>query len=353
MSDCMLAMVPYLRSRPAFRGSVPRYAAVLSLFLLALAAARPASAVWLDRHEAVMGTNIDVEIWHDDAAKGNAAIDAVMDEMRRIDALMSHYKPESQLSQINARAFKEPVVVDPELFDLIKESTHFSQITEGAFDITYASVGYLYDYRKHVKPTEAQIDAALPAVDWHNLLLDARHHSVRFEHEGMRIDLGGIAKGYAVDRGIGILQARGVQHAVVTAGGDTRIIGDRFGRPWIVGIRHPDDKNKVITRIPLVDTAMSTSGDYERFFDENGVRYHHIIDPKTGHSASKVRSATILGPTAMQTDGLSKTAFVLGAEKALEIIERLPDFDAIFVRPDGRVLYTKGLQPPDEPAPTH
>jgi thiamine biosynthesis lipoprotein len=242
--------------------------------------------------------------------------------------------------------------VDPELFDLIGQALHFSEITEGAFDITYASVGYLYDYRKHVKPSETQIQAALPAVNFHNLLLEPKTHSVRFEHAGMRIDLGGIAKGYAVDRGIGILQKRGVQHAVVTAGGDTRIMGDRFGRPWIVGIRHPDDKNKVITRIPLIDTAMSTSGDYERFFDENGVRYHHIIDPKTGHSASKVRSATILGPTAMQTDGLSKTAFVLGADAALKIIERLPDFDAIFVRPDGKVLYTKGLQPP-EPAPTH
>jgi thiamine biosynthesis lipoprotein len=188
-------------------------------------------------------------------------------------------------------------------------------------------------------------------VNFRNLLLDPKMHSVRFEHAGMRIDLGGIAKGYAVDRGIGILQARGVQHAVVTAGGDTRIIGDRFGRPWIVGIRHPDDKSKVITRIPLIDTAMSTSGDYERFFDENGVRYHHIIDPKTGHSASKVRSATILGPTAMQTDGLSKTAFVLGADEAIKIIERLPDFDAIFVRPDGKVLYTKGLQPPEAAQP--
>ncbi|MEP7247394.1 MAG: FAD:protein FMN transferase [Gammaproteobacteria bacterium] len=319
---------------------------VLGLFLLALAASRPASAVWLDRHEAIMGVNIDVELWHDDPVKGSAAIDAVMDEMRRIDRLMSHYKPESELSQINARAFREPVVVDQELFDLIKESTHFSEITDGAFDITYASVGYLYDYRKHVKPTEAQIDAALPSVNWHNLLLNAKDHSVRFEHVGMRIDLGGIAKGYAVDKSIALLQARGVQHAVVTAGGDTRIIGDRFGRPWIVGIRHPDDPSKVITRIPLVDTAMSTSGDYEHYFDEKGVRYHHIIDPKTGHSASKVRSATILGPTAMQTDGLSKTAFVLGADKALEIIERLPDFDAVFVRPDGKVLYTKGLQPP-------
>lgn len=294
-----------------------------------------------------MGTRIAVELWHDDAVQGEAAIDAVMAEMHRIDALMSHYKPESQLSRINALAAQQPVAVDVELFDLIREALHFSEITEGAFDISYASVGYLYNYRKHVKPTETQIQSALPGVDWRHIKLDAATHSVRFERPGMRIDLGGIGKGYAVDRGIGILRTRGVQHAVVTAGGDTRIIGDRFGKPWIVGIRNPDHEGKLITRIPLVDTAMSTSGDYERFFDENGVRYHHIINPHTGHSASLVRSATILGPTATQTDGLSKTAFVLGPEKALEIIERLPEFDAVFVCNDGRVLYSKGLEPPE------
>jgi len=168
---------------------------------------------------------------------------------------------------------------------------------------------------------------------------------VRFEHPGMRIDLGGIGKGYAVDRGIDILKARGIQHAVVTAGGDTRIIGDHMGRPWVVAIQHPDDPTKVVTRIPLSDSAMSTSGDYERFFDEGGVRYHHIIDPHTGHSASKVRSATILAPTATQTDGMSKTAFVLGAEKALEIINKMPEYDAVFVLPDGKVLYSNGLRP--------
>ena len=172
----------------------------------------------------------------------------------------------------------------------------------------------------------------------------------------MRIDLGGIGKGYAVDHGIGILQARGFQHALVTAGGDSRIIGDRMGRPWVVGIRNPDDKNKVVTRIPIENSAMSTSGDYERYFDENGVRYHHIIDPRTGHSASKVRSATILGPTATETDGMSKTAFVLGPEKALEIINRMPQYDAIFVTPEGKVLYSNGLAPPDQvkaPPPKH
>jgi FAD:protein FMN transferase len=320
--------------------------ALASAALLCLVLAQPASAQWRERTEAIMGTRVYVQLWSEDAQAGDAAIDAVMKEMQRIDDLMSHYKPESELSQINERANREPVPVDKELFDLIKLSTYYSQITEGAFDITYASVGYLYDYPNHVHPSEAQIDRALPAVNWRNMLLDEAHHTVRFEHAGMRIDLGGIGKGYAVDRGVELLKARGIAHAVVTAGGDSRIIGDHMGRPWLVAIRHPDDPSKVVTRIPLIDTAMSTSGDYERYFDENGVRYHHIIDPHTGHSASKVRSATILAPTATQTDGMSKTAFVLGPEKALEIINRMPDYDAVFVTPTGKVLYSKGLRPP-------
>jgi len=322
------------------------FAAVLALL------ASPAWAEWHERNDEIMGTSIYVELWGEDSAEAEAAIDAVMADMRRIDVLMSHYKPESQLSHINQRAAQEPVQVDPELFDLIKLSTHYSIITEGAFDITYASVGHLYDFPHHVKPTEEQIKQALPGVNWRNMLLDPEHHTVKFERPGMRIDLGGIGKGYAVDHGIGILQARGFQHALVTAGGDSRIIGDRMGRPWVVGIRNPDDKNKVVTRIPIVNSAMSTSGDYERYFDEGGVRYHHIIDPRTGHSASKVRSATILGPTATETDGMSKTAFVLGPEKALEIINRMPQYDAIFVTPDGKVLYSNGLAPPSQAAPS-
>ena len=315
---------------------------------LLCAARAPARAEWLARDEAIMGTRISVELRADDTAKGSAAIDAVMAEMRRIDALMSHYKPDSELSQINLRAAQEPVHVDRELFDLLKLSLYFSQITDGAFDITYAGVGHLYDYRRHIKPTAEQIRAALPTVNWRNLVLDPEKLTVRFAMPGMRIDVGGIGKGYAVDRSIAILQSLGFKHALVTAGGDSRIIGDRDGRPWIIGIRHPDDPSKIVTRLPLVDTAMSTSGDYYRFFDEGGVRYHHIIDPRTGQSASRVRSATILGPTATETDGLSKTAFVLGAEKTLELINRMPKFDAIFITPDGRVLYSRGLEPPAE-----
>src|ERR1700741_5599568 len=212
---------------------IVRFASMVGLLLLGCSFAPRARADWMERTEAIMGTRCYVELWADDPVKGNDAIDAVMAELRRIDNLMSHYKPESQLSQINQYANERPVQVDKELFDLIKLSTHYSEITEGAFDITYASVGYLYNYPEHVRPTEEQIKAALPAVNWRNMKFDDAHHSVFFEHKGMRIDVGGIGKGYAVDRGIEILQKRGIQHAVVTAGGGTRIIGDHMGRPWL------------------------------------------------------------------------------------------------------------------------
>jgi thiamine biosynthesis lipoprotein len=309
----------------------------------------PARAEWMERVEdGIMGTRIVVELWATDTAQGNAAIEAVLAEMRRVDEAMSTYKPTSELSIVNARAAQEPIKISSELFDLLDTSLEYSRITDGAFDITYASVGYLYDFRKHVRPDEKQIAAALPGIDYRHLELDPKNSTVHFARPGMRVDLGGIGKGHAVDRGIAVLQARGIEHGLVTAGGDSRIIGDRFGKPWVVGIRHPDRKDEVIARIPLEDAALSTSGDYERYFDENGVRYHHIIDPKTGRSASKVRSATIIGPTATRTDGLSKTAFVLGPEKAIEIYNRLDDIDAVLVTPEGKVLYTKGLAPPQQ-----
>jgi thiamine biosynthesis lipoprotein len=319
--------------------------------LAALVGARPAEAEWVRRvTDGIMGTRITVELWAEDPAKGEAAIDAVLDEMRHIDESMSTYKPTSEVSQVNAHAAEAPMHISKELFDLLTTARQYSEITEGAFDITYASVGYLYDFRKHVRPDEAQISKALPAVNYRHVLLDAKNQTVQFTQPGVRIDLGGIAKGHSVDGGIEVLQKLGITRAYVSAGGDSRIIGDRFGKPWVVGIRDPrKGEGEVIARIPLVDAAISTSGDYERFFDEGGVRYHHIIDPHTGHSASKVRSATVIGPYATRTDGLSKTAFVLGPEKAMEIYNRIPDIDAIIVKLDGTVVYSKGMQPAKRP----
>ena len=315
----------------------------IALSLFAVSSAR---ADWLHREESIMGTRIYVEVWHDDRIQGEAAIDAVMENMHRIDELMSHYKPESQLSAINMHAAVEPVAVDPELFDLIRTSIHYSELTEGAFDITYASVGYLYDYPRHIHPTDAQIQAALPGVNYRNLLLDPEHHTVRFAREGMRIDLGGIAKGYACDQAVEIVKRFGITHAMIMAGGDTRLLGDRRGRPWMVGIRHPDNKNRIVLSMPLADVGISTSGDYERFFDEGGVRYHHIIDPKTGRSPSGVRSVTIIGPTATDTEGWSKGVFIKGPVEGIRLIEQHPEMDAVVVDKNGKVWYTKGLTPP-------
>jgi FAD:protein FMN transferase len=281
---------------------------VRALWLLVALTATPAHAAWLSRGvDGIMGTRIFVELWAEDKDKqrGEQAIDAVMDEMRHIDETMSVYKPASEVSKVNALAATQPVKISPELFKLLTTALEYSRITEGAFDITYASVGYMYDFRERKRPTEQQIQSALPAVNYQHVLLDAATSTVRFSQPGVRIDLGGIAKGYSVDCGIEILRERGFTHALVNAGGDSRVLGDRFGKPWIIGIRHPDHPDQVITRVPLTDSAFSTSGDYERYFDEDGVRYHHIIDPHTGHSASKVRSATIIAPTATRTDGLS------------------------------------------------
>ncbi|MEP6548597.1 MAG: FAD:protein FMN transferase [Gammaproteobacteria bacterium] len=319
---------------------------VLSVGVL-LSLAAPAHAEWVRRiSDGIMGTRITVELWADDKDKAEQAIDAVLDEMRHIDDAMSTYKPSSEVSQVNAKAADGPMHISKELFDLLVTAKEYSEITDGAFDITYASVGYMYDFRKHVHPDEEQIDKALPAVNFRHVLLDAKQQTVKFSQKGVRIDLGGIAKGYSVDCGIEVLKSRGFTRMYVSAGGDSRIVGDRFGKPWMVGIRDPRrGEGEVITRIPLVDAAISTSGDYERFFEEDGVRYHHIIDPHTGHSASKVRSATVIGAYATRTDGLSKTAFVLGPEKAMEIYNRIDDIDAIIVKLDGTVIYSKGIEP--------
>jgi thiamine biosynthesis lipoprotein len=300
-------------------------------------------AEWITRDEAIMGTRCAVELWSDDHAKGDAAITSVFDDMRRIDRLMSTWKEDTEISLVNREASKHPVKISEELFRLLQESVKYSELTHGAFDITYASVGYLYDFKKGVHPDQKAIAAALPGINWRHMLLDGKKFTVYFTRPGMRIDLGGIAKGYSVDRGIEILQKQGITRAMVNAGGDTRIIGDRFGKPWVVGIRDPAPRN--VLRMPLTDTAFSTSGDYERYFDENGKRFHHIIDPKTGDSARKCRSVTIISGTATRTDALTKSVFIMGPEDGIEFINTLPDVDAVAVAPDGKVFYSKAGPP--------
>lgn len=304
-----------------------------------------AQAEWYSREEPIMGTRVFVELWQDDPHQAKQLMQQVMDEMERINQLMSPYIETSELSRLNRDAADHPVKISDELFQLIRKGNYYSDLSDGAFDITFASLGHRFDYRNHVKPNAEEQKAAAALIDYHHLVLNAADSSVAFEKAGMRIDLGGIAKGYAVDNAVAILQAAGVTHAIVTAGGDSRLIGDHQGRPWMLGIKHPRGEESVIT-LPLADSAVSTSGDYERYFIEDGVRFHHIIDPAKGDSARELLSVTILADHSIDADALSTTVFVLGPQKGLKLVNSLAGVSAILIDRTGKVAYSADLVDP-------
>jgi len=336
------------------KGQLTKHNSRLGLRLAMLLLSLPGSAVladWVGDARPLMGTEVSVSLWSDDATRGQEALEAVFEEAARIDRLMSTYKDDSEISRVNSEAATGPVVVGEELFQLIQRSLDISVLTLGAFDITYDSVGQHYDFRSRQRPDPATVESERENIDYRNVQLDKAAGSVMFLKEGVRINLGGIAKGYVVERGVDLLRQRDVQNAIVTAGGDSRLLGDRRGRPWMVGVRDPRNDGLVAISVPLTDEAISTSGDYERYFDEDGVRYHHIIKPSTGTPAGGVHSATVMGPDAVLTDALSTSVFVMGVDQGLRLIGTLPDYESIVIDAEGQVYYSDGLQQPSAEAP--
>ena len=304
-------------------------------------------AAWFSHDFNVMGTTAKVELWHEDETEGRRLLQLVEADMRRIDEAMSPYKETSELSKVNREAASHPVSISQELFELLKTSVRFSELTDGAFDITFSSVGYLYDYRAGKQPDDKTIAEHLPGINYRHLILDDSQRTVKFARPGVRIDLGGIGKGHAVDSAIALLKRHGVEHAFVNAGGDSYVLGDRGGRPWFIAVRHPRDRQRQLVSLPLVDLAISTSGDYERFFiDENGVRQHHILNPKTGKSAVESQSVSIIANNSTTADALTKIFFVRGPDAGMSLINRLGDVSAIVVDKNGRVLYSNDLVEP-------
>jgi len=293
-----------------------------------------------------MGTEVSVIFWHEDDVAGEAIVEEIYAEVDRINALMSTYVKSSRISEINRDAASGPVVAGDELFELIRRSLDISVLTNGAFDITYESVGQHYDFRARQRPDEATVEVERQHIDYHLVELDQSGGTVRFLEDGVRINLGGIAKGYVVERGVEILRSRGVENGIVTAGGDSRLLGDRRGRPWVVGIRDPRKDGQVAISVPLEDEAISTSGDYERYFEEDGVRYHHIIRPSSGLPVEGVHSATVFGPDAVLTDALSTSVFVMGVDEGLKLIGCQPGYESIVIDADSQIFYSTGLEDP-------
>jgi thiamine biosynthesis lipoprotein len=305
----------------------------------------PVQAEWFSETQDKMGTRVEVQLWHEDATAAAQLINDAMAEFDRIEDSMSTYRSDSEITHINNTAAEKPVMVGHELFDLIDRALQLSEKTGGAFDITYDSVGQLYDYRLNAHPSEFEIKNRMSTINYRYVQLNREKSEIRFTQPGVRINLGGIAKGYSVESVIALLRKAGVQHAMANAGGDTRLLGRRGENPWIVGVRDPDQKDGFVTRLALDDEAVSTSGDYERFFIEDGVRYHHILNPSTGKSAGDVRSVTVIGPDATMTDGLSTSVFVLGPEAGLALIESLASYETLIVDKEHRVIFSTGLDP--------
>ncbi|MDQ7050538.1 MAG: FAD:protein FMN transferase [Enterobacterales bacterium] len=301
------------------------------------------SAKWYSQSFDVMGTRAKVEFESDSEQLAKSLINQTIQEMQRIDQAMSPFKTTSEISRINRMAAKAPLIISKEMIHLIEKSLYYSRLTKGSFDITFSSLGYLFDYRNHTKPTKQQKQTLVKYIDYRSVILKPVDSTIYFKHPQIKIDFGGIAKGYAVDQCIDILKANGIKNAFVNAGGDSRVIGRKNGRLWYVGVRHPRDANKLIVNIPLENLSISTSGDYERYFTEKGVRYRHIIDPTTGDSARLSQSVTILADYSIDADALSTSIFILGTEKGLALINRIPGVSAIIVDKEGKLSYSDDL----------
>jgi thiamine biosynthesis lipoprotein len=283
-----------------------------------------------------------------DAARLHAAFDAATAEIRRLEALMTTWDPASEVSRINAAAGRAPVAVGAETFDVIREALHASALSDGCFDITFETLHGLWKFDQDLDPhppSAADVRARLKYVGWRHVKLDEAAHTVRLDESHVRIGLGGIAKGYAVDRASKVLLDAGLTSFYVQAGGDLFARGTKpEGVPWQAGIRDPRGaEGDYFAVMPLTDHAFSTAGDYERAYLVGGKRYHHIIDPRTGYPATASRSVTIWAPTALLADEIDDAVFILGPERGLALVESLDGVGAVIVDASDRVWVSKRL----------
>ena len=289
------------------------------LLLASCQTTRPNSDL-VRRSQPLLGTFVTISVYDADRDKANQSISEAFGEIRRIDHVMSLHRPNSELNRLNQRAADEPVAVSRDLFRVIAVAGKISKQTEGSFDITIRPLADLWGFiwKEYRMPTEAELEATLPRVNYKLVELDEVRQTVRFLRPGISIDLGGIGKGYAVDRAIEKLESCGITDAMVKIGGDLRVIGAPPGRTnWIVQIEDPQKKGRR-REIRLRDSALSTSGHYENFFMLEGKRYSHILNPRTGLPIRGISGCTVVAPTCAEADAYATAFFVYGREKTFQ-----------------------------------
>jgi len=318
---------------------------IIALFLLfAFSSCAPKDNAYKSTR-VIMGTYVTITAERGELPEivVRAAVADAFKEVERVDRLMSTYKPESELSEVNREAGIRPVKVDPEVLAAAGYALDVARMTDGAFDATVGPLVRLWGIGGDSPkvPTPAEIERARALVDYRQVELDRAAGTVFIRKKGMSLDLGGIAKGYASDLAVDMLKKRGIKGGIVAVAGDLKLFGSRAdGSPWKIGIQHPRNKDAIMAKVELTDGATSTSGDYERFFIRDGVRYCHILDPKTGYPAHGLISVTVIAKESYLADSLATGLFVLGQKKAGAFAEGHPEVEVLLVDAGGNVTAT-------------
>lgn len=294
-----------------------------------------------------MGSSFDITVVGKDSVTANKHIDTAIAEIKRIEKLISSWDENSQTSKINRNAGIMPVTVDSELYDLIRNTIGISKLTDGAFDISYASMDRIwkFDGSMTVMPSEKEIAASVAKVGFQYIELDKENSTVFLKLEGMKIGFGAIGKGYAADSAKSLLIKKGVPSGIINASGDMNTWGKQpNGSEWKVAITNPLDKNKVFALLPITNGAVVTSGNYEKYVKFNGKRYTHIIDPRTGYPSSGIISVTVFAPKAELADALATSIFVMGIEAGLDRINQLPKVECIIIDDKGDISKSEHIE---------
>ncbi len=294
----------------------------------------------------LMGTRFELAAVSQEPQKAWEAIDAGIKEIQRIEALISEWQPTSQTSEINRNAGIQPVVVDQELYDLISRSNRISQMTGGAFDITFASAYQVWKYDGSMKviPSPEEVAASVSKINYKNIILNPKDHSVYLKEPGMKIGFGAIGKGYAANRARDVMREMGIAGGVVNAAGDMVTWGKQAnGEPWYVGIADPEEKDKVFSWLTADNTAVVTSGNYEKYVELDGKRYSHIIDPRTGYPAQGLKSVTIVCANGELADALATAVSVLGKEEGLYLVNQLKGVECLLITDEDAIVTSDKL----------
>jgi thiamine biosynthesis lipoprotein len=318
----------------------------LLLLLLLLPFISANAQVLRKRTTLLMGGRFDITIVAQDSISAEHNIDTVIAEISRIENLISDWKPASQVSKVNRNAGIAPVKVDRDVFELTRRAIHLSQITNGAFDISFAAMDKIwkFDGSMIAMPTLAAVKQSVAKVGYKNIILDSVNCTVFLKLKGMKIGFGALGEGYAGDRCRDMMVARGINAGIVNGSGDMRTWGKQpDGSDWNVGVTNPFHEDTIFAVLPLHQGAIVTSGSYEKFVVFNGKRYSHIINPATGYPATGLCSVTILGPSAETANGFSTSMMVLGKDAALKFIKHYPKYSYIIITDKGRILASKDI----------